>query len=263
MKALGTAVRVVIVHEGPTTKPWAGAEELGDVSLMSVADVERALAASGVRGLPAGHSGSRRCLSAPARGAESTSPSSASSLSGSAGPGPRLGRAPAAPPASRRDVLALLFEPRPLPRSVFRGAERAAWVLLFLTGLFGLAWTIYPLIPAAVVRVFPTFAGYALGLLSAVFLSGRRQWEPRRALVPAALGVLVVAAFDPLAPLRFPLVLAAVSLVVGAAADAGRGPHLPGPARPGLRGRGRGPGRSPSSACCPGPSPSSRPPWSR
>jgi uncharacterized protein (DUF58 family) len=47
VKALGTAVRVVIVHEGPTTKPWAGAEELGDVSLMSVADVERAIAASG------------------------------------------------------------------------------------------------------------------------------------------------------------------------------------------------------------------------
>jgi uncharacterized protein (DUF58 family) len=47
VKALGTAVRVVIVHEGPTAKPWAGAEELGEVSLMSVADVERALAASG------------------------------------------------------------------------------------------------------------------------------------------------------------------------------------------------------------------------
>jgi len=47
VKALGTAVRVVIVHDGPTTKPSAGAEDLGDVSLMSVADVERALAASG------------------------------------------------------------------------------------------------------------------------------------------------------------------------------------------------------------------------
>ena len=46
VKALGTAVRVVIVHEGDTTKPWAEAEELGDVSMMSVADVERALAAA-------------------------------------------------------------------------------------------------------------------------------------------------------------------------------------------------------------------------
>ena len=46
VKALGTAVRVVIVHEGPTTRPWAEAEALGEVSLMSVADVERALAKS-------------------------------------------------------------------------------------------------------------------------------------------------------------------------------------------------------------------------
>jgi transglutaminase-like putative cysteine protease len=121
------------------------------------------------------------------------------------------------------DALALVFELRPLPRSVFRGAERATWALLFLTGLFGLAWTIYPLIPDAVVRVFPAFAGYALAVLSAFFLSGRRQWEPVRALLPAALGVLVVAAFDPLAPLRVPLVLAAASLVVGAAAGGGPG----------------------------------------
>jgi transglutaminase-like putative cysteine protease len=121
------------------------------------------------------------------------------------------------------DILALVFELRPLPRSVLRGAERAAWVLLFLAGLFGLAWTIYPLVPAVVVRVFPAFAGYGLALLSAVFLSGRRQWEPARSLVPAALGVLVVVAFDPLAPIRVPLVLAASSLVVGAAATAGPG----------------------------------------
>jgi uncharacterized protein (DUF58 family) len=46
VKALGTAVRVVIVHEGPTTRPWSGAEDLGEVSSMAVADVERALAAS-------------------------------------------------------------------------------------------------------------------------------------------------------------------------------------------------------------------------
>jgi hypothetical protein len=116
------------------------------------------------------------------------------------------------------DVLALLFRPSLLPRSVLRGAERAAWALLILAGLYGLAWTIYPLVPEALVRVFPAFAGYSLAALSAVFLSGRRQWEPTRALVPAALGVMVVAALDPLAPLRVPLVLAVVSLVVGAAA---------------------------------------------
>jgi len=55
VKALGTAVRVVIVHEGPTTRPWAEAEALGDVSLMSVADVESALA----RSAPAAPKGAR------------------------------------------------------------------------------------------------------------------------------------------------------------------------------------------------------------
>jgi transglutaminase-like putative cysteine protease len=116
------------------------------------------------------------------------------------------------------DVLALLFQPRLVPPSVVRGAERASWALLVLAGLYGLAWTIYPLVPEALVRVFPAFAGYALAVLSAVFLSGRRQWKPPRAVVPTALGVIVVAALDPLAPLRVPLALAAVSLVVGAAA---------------------------------------------
>jgi transglutaminase-like putative cysteine protease len=120
-------------------------------------------------------------------------------------------------------VLGLGFEPRPLPRPVLRGAERVCWVLLFLTGLFGLAWTIYPLVPAAIVRAFPRFAGYSLCGTCAAFLAARRQWDPRRALVPAALGALLVVAFDPLAPLRAPLVLGATSLVMGAVTDAGPG----------------------------------------
>jgi uncharacterized protein (DUF58 family) len=58
VKALGTAVRIVVVHEGPTAVPWAGAEELGEVSLVSPAEVERALKrsaeASAPRASPAG-----------------------------------------------------------------------------------------------------------------------------------------------------------------------------------------------------------------
>lgn len=46
VKALGTAVRTIVVKEGETARPWqAAAEELG-VSPMSPADVERAIAAS-------------------------------------------------------------------------------------------------------------------------------------------------------------------------------------------------------------------------
>jgi uncharacterized protein (DUF58 family) len=40
----GAAVRAIVVHDGPTTEDWRGAaEEIGEISLMSPADVERAL----------------------------------------------------------------------------------------------------------------------------------------------------------------------------------------------------------------------------
>jgi uncharacterized protein (DUF58 family) len=46
VKGLGTAVQVIIVHEGPTQQAWGHASEnLGDMSLLSTADVERLLAA--------------------------------------------------------------------------------------------------------------------------------------------------------------------------------------------------------------------------
>ncbi len=48
VRALGTAVRAVVVHEGPTTRPWEGVgEDLGVVDLMSPDDVERRLTAEG------------------------------------------------------------------------------------------------------------------------------------------------------------------------------------------------------------------------
>lgn len=47
VRGLGAAVRVLVVREGETTKPWQNVgEELGEVSLMTPEDVERALAAS-------------------------------------------------------------------------------------------------------------------------------------------------------------------------------------------------------------------------
>ena len=47
VKALGTAVRVLLVRDGETRKPWQHVgEELGEFSLMTPEDIERALAAS-------------------------------------------------------------------------------------------------------------------------------------------------------------------------------------------------------------------------
>ncbi len=48
VKSLGTSVRAIIVHEGATREPWQNVgEELGEVSLLTPADVERSLSAAG------------------------------------------------------------------------------------------------------------------------------------------------------------------------------------------------------------------------
>ena len=45
VKSLGTAVRAIIVHDGPTQKPWENAgKDLGELSVISPADVENLLA---------------------------------------------------------------------------------------------------------------------------------------------------------------------------------------------------------------------------
>ena len=48
VQSLGTAVRTLIVCEGPTRRPWQNVgEELGEISLMTPADVERLVARGG------------------------------------------------------------------------------------------------------------------------------------------------------------------------------------------------------------------------
>jgi hypothetical protein len=46
VRALGVAVRVFLVHEGTTRKPWAGiSPDLADIALVTPAEVEARLAA--------------------------------------------------------------------------------------------------------------------------------------------------------------------------------------------------------------------------
>ncbi len=48
VKALGTSVRAVIVRDAPTSRPWqAAVGELGEITLMTPEDVERAIVADG------------------------------------------------------------------------------------------------------------------------------------------------------------------------------------------------------------------------
>jgi uncharacterized protein (DUF58 family) len=44
VKSLGTALRIVIVREGPTTRPWAD-DDLGEMETMTPVSVERAIRA--------------------------------------------------------------------------------------------------------------------------------------------------------------------------------------------------------------------------
>ena len=47
LKALGTAVRILVVHEGPTREPWQNVGgDLGELSLVTPGDVEKSLAAA-------------------------------------------------------------------------------------------------------------------------------------------------------------------------------------------------------------------------
>ncbi len=47
VRSMGAAVRVLVIHEGPTAKPWqAVGGELGELSLLTPAEVEKSLAAS-------------------------------------------------------------------------------------------------------------------------------------------------------------------------------------------------------------------------
>jgi uncharacterized protein (DUF58 family) len=54
VQARGTALRAIVVHEGPTTTPWqAAGPDLGEVSAMTPDDVDRALLASAAQAVSA------------------------------------------------------------------------------------------------------------------------------------------------------------------------------------------------------------------
>jgi hypothetical protein len=101
-----------------------------------------------------------------------------------------------------------------LPRHLASALERLAWLVLALTVLFGLMWSLYPAFPDQMVRAVPTVLGSALVALASVFFAGRAAWPPERAFVPAVVGALVVAALDLQAPLTLPLAAAGAALVL-------------------------------------------------
>lgn len=95
-----------------------------------------------------------------------------------------------------------------LPRRLL---PRVAQMLAAATALFGLAWTVYPVLSPHLVEILPVVLGYALLSLGVLGLLGSAAWPPSTASVPAALGTLVAACLEPLAHLNGPLILAAAA----------------------------------------------------
>ena len=97
--------------------------------------------------------------------------------------------------------VSLLWRLRRVPASLRTAIERGTHVLLGALVLFGLAWTLYPVLPEWLVAHAPSVVGYVLAALCGLLLLGTLTWTPSRGAVPAALGLLVVASLDPLSRL--------------------------------------------------------------
>jgi transglutaminase-like putative cysteine protease len=109
----------------------------------------------------------------------------------------------------------------PLLRSTI---ERATWLALGIVAAVVLNWLVSPAGQGEPAPPLPAAAGYGLALLAALLLSARAVWPPARAAVPAALGILVIAASQSGASMRVTVGLCAITAVALLAAPSGGGP---------------------------------------
>jgi len=118
-------------------------------------------------------------------------------------------------------TLSLFAELPAWPARLIGAAEAAFRVIVLLGFGFGLAWTVYPVLPEVVFDLGPRVLGLALaGCAAAFFLSGA-SLPAGRGVVPASLGLLVVGMLTPVghAPL-LPAGLATLALALHAVLDA-------------------------------------------
>jgi transglutaminase-like putative cysteine protease len=93
-----------------------------------------------------------------------------------------------------------------------RHLPRVMTGLLVTTLLFGLVWVLYPVLPQAAVRVVPRVLGFALGVLALAFLAGSSAWKPSAPALPAGLGLMTVAAYNPDASIVVPVAVGALAV---------------------------------------------------
>lgn len=87
-----------------------------------------------------------------------------------------------------------------LPPTLVRWLRHAAWAVLGATLIVGLLHRSYPILSDEAVKLPSMVEGTCLSLLAAVFLLGSDLWPPATTLLPATVGILLIAASNPYAP---------------------------------------------------------------
>jgi transglutaminase-like putative cysteine protease len=91
-------------------------------------------------------------------------------------------------------------------------ARYLAWTVLSAAVILGLILMAYPIFSTQTTIRLILLEGYSLAVFTVLFLFGRTLWPAASALIPTALGTLMVACFNPAAPLRVNLVVAGAAL---------------------------------------------------
>src|SRR5579859_6615974 len=111
-------------------------------------------------------------------------------------------------------VVSLFWRIQSLPPRLVVWTRNAAWILLAGTVLLGMFHRAYPIFSEETVKRPLLLAGYGLAFFASLFLLGTRVWPAAEALFPAALGIFLIAAFNPLAPhLHILILLAGLALI--------------------------------------------------
>ena len=98
-------------------------------------------------------------------------------------------------------ALSLVAAPARLPVAVQRALSYGARAWMAATAFLALLASIYPIFADATIARASLLLGYGLAGFSAVFLLGRRVWQPASNALPCAVGTLATASLQPTAAL--------------------------------------------------------------
>lgn len=109
-------------------------------------------------------------------------------------------------------AVGLFVEVKSVPAIVKTGARTLAWGAVAGVLVLGMFFMAYPILPTPTTLILTLVAGYTLGAFSTLFFLGRSVWPVSSTLFPSTLGTLVVASFNPSAPLRGNLTVAGAAV---------------------------------------------------